>query len=319
MTQRRSLVLSGRIDDLLARSRPLGAGLLAAGLLTLGPMGCSIGTPFEATAESNLIAPVNATQLTIENTVGDITVISDAAATGVSAVVIKKGRGSTQQRADEALTEIRLSLAEVAGTPGTVLAKAEHPKSSNKKNYSVEWRITAPTNAKLVVGVDVGDVTIRDFASGAKITTDVGDVDAQNIAGGLEVKTDVGDITAKNITGNLTAQTDVGDINARAAGQINCRTNVGDLTLNVFGEPGQPIVALTDVGDLDVRLPAGLSGSLSAAVDTGDLSVRLGDTPMKNVEQKRKRFMADFAAPGPKLKFETDVGDLTLRLAEPGV
>lgn len=296
--------------------RWLAAGA-ALSMLSLGPVACAAS--FEADEQVTLRAPLPATRLAIQNIVGDVTVVADAQAKEITAEVKKKTKADSQSAAEKALSDITVSLVEMEGRAGSILASASHPDGSQRRQYSVEWRITAPPDLALAIAVDVGDISFSGFTAGAEVRSDVGDIDISNLAGGLDVKAQVGDITAKGITGGLTARTDVGEIVAEAQGTVECRTNVGDLSLVVLAGSNGPVTGITDVGELRVTLPADTRGSLSAITDTGDLSVSLSPVSARNIEQRKNRFKAEVGeGDGPKLDFRTEVGDLTIRFAKTG-
>jgi len=271
-----------------------GASLAVAG-------GCMTSSPkYKSEADQSLTAPATASALRIDNDVGDIEVVAVAGATEVRAEVLKRGKGRTPQEADQALSEIIVTLAPDPRSPGTLLGTVDHPRrrsswGSNSRQYEVEWRITAPAHMALDITNDVGEITLRDFTAGARVHSDVGDVHADNILGGLFVRSDVG------------------SINASASGDIEARSDVGDITVIALpGEPGS-ITLAGDVGEITLSLPDSWEGEVNASTDVGSLSRGL-DSFRSEGRQTRSslRGTVGSGAPG-RVNITTDVGDVRVR------
>ena len=236
------------------------------------------------------------TLLNLTNVVGDVEVKTDAAATGVTAVVVKTGRGSTQAEADAALADIGVTLGPGA-TEGAVDAIATQPKSNPTRGYSVQWTITLPPTAQIVITNRVGDVTVLGGGKGVQITNDVGDVAARDASGGLTLTTRVGDVVAHG-NGVITVKSDVGDVSVRLAGEadsITANSRVGDVTVSIPREWKGRAVGTNNVGDVEVdndalaitnltksrgrceaTLNGGGSGVLEASTQVGDVTIRHG-------------------------------------------
>lgn len=280
--------------------RWLNASLAGASVALVG--GCVSSNPrFKAEADQSLTVPATANALRIDNGVGEVEVIGIDGATEVRAEILKRGKGRTPQEAEEALAEIIVTLAPDPRSPGTLLGSVDHPRHTglswrgNPKQYEVEWRITAPSGMALQVVGDVGDLTVRNFRSGARL------------------KTDVGEIRAEDVFGGLAAQTDVGDVTASASGAIDVRTDVGDIVITALpGEPGSVTIA-GDVGTVSLTLPDSWEGEVFASTDVGSLERGL-DSFRSDGRQSRStmRGVVGSGSPG-RVNITTDVGDVQVR------
>lgn len=280
----------------------LGRTVLKCSLLTVaGVMGCAtascdVGTPFktEQKVEMNVARDVGVFKL--NNIVGDVEIKTDPAATGVTAVVVKSGKGITQAEADAAVAEIGVTLAP-GSADGEVDALVTQPKSSPTRNYSVDWTITLPPTAQITIVNKVGDVTVVGGGKGVEITNDVGDVVARDAIGGIALTTRVGDVVAEG-SGPITAKSDVGDVSVRLLGDsdaIKANARVGDVTVSVPRAWKGRFTGTNNVGDLDVdndalaittitksrgRCEATLNGggdsAIEAGTQVGDVNVRHG-------------------------------------------
>lgn len=236
------------------RLGPVTAGLYGAILAgCASTSGCG-GTPFESRRAEVLTAPAE-TAFTLENTVGDVRVVADPSATSVRMEIIRIGKGSTQQKAAEAVEELRFDLIDTPGNEGVVV-KTVQPKSTwaTGKQHAAEWVITAPPGTRIVVNDDVGNVTIVGFENA------------------VSARTDVGDLRLAGISGPVTASSDVGDVHINTAGAVDASSDVGNVHVELFGASPVPIKAVSNVGNVHVVLPPAWQGTVDARTDVGSLS-----------------------------------------------
>lgn len=288
--------LSNVTRESAQRLGPVTAGLygaILAGCAT-GGAGCG-GTPFESRRAEVLTAPAEAV-FTLENTVGDVRVVADPAATQVRMEVTRIGKGSTQQKAAEAVDELRFDLIDTPGNDGVVVKTIQPThRWSSEKQYAAEWVITAPPGTRIVVTDDVGDVTVVGFQNGVRAQTDVGDL---RIAG---------------VSGPVTASSDVGDIHVNADGPAEVSSDVGDVRVEIFGSAAVPVKVVSNVGDVHVVLPPAWAGTVDGRTNVGGIS---GAAP--GVARKGDRngsggsLVGAIGTGGASLTARADVGDLTV-------
>lgn len=273
-----------------ALGRLISAALLSVSSVALG--GCSFGSRnFVSSVREELSAPGNATRLTIHNTVGDVTLRSDPSATLITAEIERIGRGSTQKEADGALDEIFVSLAEY-GDAGLVEGVVKHPGSSRRREYAVNWIITAPPGVAL------------------DISAEVGALDADGFSAGANLRTEVGAVTLRNNRGGATVRTEVGDVILETAGPIEVRTEVGAVDARVLAGDSEAITIETDVGDVSLDLFPDWIGALRVRSDVGAVTLDSGRPALEVTRSAKGRFEARLGAVESKARAEitTNVG-----------
>mgnify|MGYP006426663219 CR=1 FL=1 len=240
------------------RSRTSASALLSSALLL--PLGACGNHAFSEKSEVVEVIefdePGAFHTLIVDTGVGDISVIGEDGATGITAEIEKVGRGSSPIAAEESLESIELILAPLADDPGAFLCTSEFPSKWAGHSHAIDWRITAPSGLALDIVSDVGDVEARGFAGGARARSDVGDVTLREIAGGVDVRADVGDVRIS------------------ASGLVTISSDVGDVELTIIDRgyaESQPINIRSDVGDIEILLPAHYAGLLDAETDVGDV------------------------------------------------
>ena len=222
-------------------ARSVGATLAAALLLPLGACSShSFSERAEVTEVIDFRNPDEFHTLIVDSSVGDIEVIGQDGASGITAEIVKVGRGSSPEKARESLERIEIVMAPLADDPGAFLCTSEFPEKWPGHAHNVEWRIIAPSSLELDLVSGVGDIDIQRFANGARVRSDVGDVVLRNVSGVVDVRSDVGDIELV-VSGPVKAVSDVGDV---------------EITLLDSGdENSHPIEARSDVGDIELLLP----------------------------------------------------------------
>ncbi|MDX2115681.1 MAG: DUF4097 family beta strand repeat-containing protein [Planctomycetota bacterium] len=280
-----------------APHRPLAALGLLLGACSLG--GCVVvgGTLHEQSEVVTLTEAAGST-LVVDSSVGDITLRADPSASEIHAQARMIGKGRSEAEAADALAEIVPTLDSVAGEPGTVRASADHPASSSRRNYQVDWVITGPPGMRVRVQAAVGDILVEGFE------------------GPAEIRADVGDVVARDILNGLTVTADVGDIEARGRAPMDIRVDVGEIDARVLAGPPAPLAFASNVGDVSVRLPGDCVGQLDASVNTGDLSVDLAPAALTATRVTDERFRGVLNAGGPAITLSSNVGDVTVSRAD---
>ncbi len=251
----------------------------------------------ESRDQMTLTEAAGARKLILRNHVGDVIITAEPTATEITATATMIGRGRTPEAAEEALEEIVVTLDPSKSDTTIIEAIASHPSGSNRKNYLVEWRITAPPALEVEVRNEVGDIDLRGFTGPAFI---------QN---------DVGDFNAVQLTQGLTIVNGVGDIDAKASGPIDLKTDVGDATINVLAGDPRAIKVTTDVGEISLALPEQWTGTLDAQTDTGDVEVSLPGMPVSFTRQRNQRATGSIGTGEATITLSSDVGDIEITRA----
>ena len=293
----------------LAFVRGRNASAILASALALPLAGCGFNaysTNEQVTEIINFSNLGTYHKLIVDNKVGDITIIADSSASGITAEIIKIGKGSTPENAQESLESIELILAPVSDEPGVFVCTSEFPRKWAGHSYAIDWRITAPADLALDLLSDVGDITAAGFLDGAAGRTDVGDITFKDIMGGVDLRTDVGDITVSS------------------AGIIICSTDVGDISVTVLEDDynaDYKINLSSDVGDIKVSFPSDYRGLLNASTDVGDIDTDFHGIPTHSIISRSRRdkyLKAELNnASSPALEMHADVGDVDVDFYHP--
>lgn len=277
---------------------PITGAIFASLMMT----GCAVGAggceeaKYSSKSTKTLTAAAESS-LRIENMVGDVKVVADPSATGVTMELTLIGKGTTQAKADEALREIVLDLNDPAGDTG-VTASAKHPSNGgwNGKNWEVKWVVTAPPSVKIDVDDDVGSVTVVGFERGAKVKTDVGDIKISGVMGGVVARADVGNAVV-NAQGPAEVSSDVGNVKIELIGEshnVRATADVGNVHLVVSPGWNGKVKGKSDVGGvtsvvpgLSARADMGGGGEISGTVGNGGATATLSaDVGSITVEQR---------------------------------
>jgi len=243
---------------------------------------------------TSLTAELPAERLLVQNRVGTITIRSDPTATEITAEAVMIGRGHTQELADIAVTEIVVDLERSSTDRQTIEAFVDHPKPGHRKNYTVNWVITAPADIQVDVINDVGDVTVLGFHKA------------------VSVKNDVGEVECRQNTAGTTIQVDVGDVIVEGAAPIEVRTDVGDVSATVMGQSSGAIAIRTDVGGVELWLPRDFAASVQAVTDVGSIKTKMAQGTMSKVQSANRRFNAEINGGGQRIELATDVGNIAI-------
>lgn len=278
--------------------------------------GC--GTPYKVQESVTLSAPRPTARLLVDNSVGTIRVSADETAGEVRAEITKVGKGYSEQVAQAALDEINVRL-EVTDNGSTVRATAEHPQGSSGRNYEVAWVITAPPQVDVDVRNDVGDVHVKGRLKAISIKNSVGDATVSSgpapamISGPIQVTSAVGDVHVHGGSAGLTVESDVGDVHATAGGNVNIRSDVGDVTLKLLPAQADSVRVSTDVGDISVFLSPQQQGRIVADCDTGRIRMNITGSQVKELREREHHASARLGDAGaPVIDLTADVGSITI-------
>ena len=250
-------------------------------LLTVGAAGCAACKPFSATETEMLTLEANGCRaFELRGRVGEIRLTGDPQATTITAEIHKRGKGTTQYEADQALEQIKITMAPKPGAGDKVLARVNHPGSHPYREYEADWEVTVPAGLKVKIDAGVGSVAVSELRE--------------------ETKLDVG----------------VGSIRATAMrGAIDAEAGVGSVVVELDAVPDGDVRASSGVGSVTLIVPPEMHGRLRAASGLGSLDVRLDDVPMTRVRAGNNSFEATINDNDkPTLHLSTGVGNLLIRV-----
>lgn len=155
-------------------------------------------------------------------------------------------------------------------------------------NYSIKVYVPEDILEKLVIDSSVGDIRIEDL--GAKelhVKTDVSDVELKGVrAEKLQVSSSVGDIRIEDSHGKLEADNDVGNIRIRAraiTGDMNVKTNVGDIILETSDSEEASIFGSSDIGSISIFNGKETKYLIEDAKYIIDLKTNVGDIKVSDL------------------------------------
>ena len=250
-------------------------------LLTVGAAGCAACKPFSTTETEMLTLEANGCRaFELRGRVGEIHLTGDPQATTITAEIHKRGKGSTQYEADQALEQIKITMAAKPGAGDKVLARVDHPGAHPYREYQTDWEVTIPSALKVQIKAGVGSVSVSELHADAEIDVGVGSIQATAIRGGIDAEAGVGSVCV--------------EFESVPNGDVRARSGVGSVTLIV---------------------PPEMHGRLRAASGLGSLDVRLGDVPMTRIRMGNRSFEATINNNDkPTLDLSTGVGNLLVRV-----
>jgi len=217
-----------------------------------------------------------------------------------------------------------------------------------RRNISIDYEITTPTNTRLVAETGSGDidasglqlnlkaktgsgtVVISDIGSEVRADTGSGDVTLDNIKGRAYVDTGSGSIHAKSIGGAFVGDTGSGDVELEQNAPGETKIDTGSGTVHATGLTG-PVTIDTGSGDItadgqvkaewhldagsgnvELRVPSDAAFDLYAHTNSGSI-----DTSNHSVEVtgvlRHTELRGKVRGGGALVEIKTGSGDITLR------
>lgn len=153
--------------------------------------------------------------------------------------------------------------------------------------------VTLPSDTRVVVRTENGDVVASGLARDVDLSSDNGQVEASGIGGGVGVRSGNGDVTVSEIAGDVVARTSNGRVEVEdAGGAVVADSSNGDITVRAAGSDVEARTGngRIDVGDVDGDVSArssngrvdvdGVSGNVRAETSNGDVTVHGNGEPV---------------------------------------
>lgn len=302
----------------------LGAALLAVPVLLPAKITRTVEKTFPVQPGGNLKAVTQG---------GDIT-IRTADSPQVQVEVKQVVRASTEQEADEILSQLNLAF-EHSGNDVTVEARYEKrgPGSwfGSWPPVSVSFVITVPTSYNLNLNTSGGNIQVASVTGNVRARTSGGNLEFARIAGDLDAGTSGGDITLKEGTARAKLHTSGGDIEVdRAGGPTEVSTSGGDISLKsvaellsattsggdveavITGPIKRDLTLRTSGGRVKVEVAKGTGFHLDASTSGGNVRADGITITLEKGANGKNRLVGAVNGGGPQLELRSSGGDISI-------
>jgi DUF4097 and DUF4098 domain-containing protein YvlB len=319
------------------------AATLGTGCLRVIPSPVQVVVNSGAVTKDEVVSRSFATgaapHVTVELFSGEITV-TKGDGNAVRAEVTKRGRGDTEEAAQEMLKKIDVQMTQ----EGDRVRVSARVPPGERMNGEAPAKLQVPAGAALelrtsfgavgVTGVNGaidaktsnGAVTVRGATGTLKLTTDFGKIDVEAPSPSVTAKTSNGAILVRGATGALDLTTDFNKIDVdapcaavkaktsngailvkQAKGPLQLRTDFGNIEVET---PGGPVAAHTSNGHIHVR---GAKGRVEARTDFGGIDLAAEQAAVTAQTSNGALKFAGSLADGEHT-FRNDFGDITVTL-----
>jgi len=224
---------------------------------------------------------------------GHPTIIVDSSAGGVELTAGPAGivHVDMERKADSEDVARKLDV-QLKQDGNTIRIKFDHRNSGWHDSASVNFKISAPADARLEVETGGGGVSARGFSGGIKVETGGGGIDVDGASGEMRLRSGGGSIEARHVHGTVDVSTGGGSVRVEGqlAGKNRVETGGGSIHVTIPGSSKLAVDASTGGGSAhnDFGLPSdgerhsgrfhgnvgdGSGGSLE--IHTGGGSIRL--------------------------------------------
>ena len=276
--------------------------------LDLGNVVSSAFGSAKGSAEKELILSADGVDaLELKTGSGDIAVTGGGSGDVlIQAVVTVRGSDDEDAKERAAQIEIVHSLED-----GVLKIKDSGAGRQITGPYSVDYRITVPSETGVSLQTMDGDVTAKSIDGGVKINNYSGDISIKNCAGDIKANTKSGDIDITECKGSLNAKTLSGDLTFRdvTSDDLNCNTLSGDIEGSVRPNPDTNINAKSLSGDIVFQIPESANFSINADTLSG---TTVCDLPVRDASRSDHRFTAILNESGGAMNLSTKSGDISL-------
>ncbi len=193
----------------------------------------------------------------------------------VEVVAHKKGKGTSDQAAKDALARIEINE-DVSGSAVRITTKTPSSNGLFGGSTEVSYDVRVPAGAEV------------------KFTTVNGGVELSGLSGRIKAETTNGGITARDVAGSVDASTTNGGVDV-------------DLTRL---DPGGVSLETTN-GGVTLRMPADARATISARVANGGIDAN--DLQIEKTESTRRRLEARLNGGGANVRIETTNGGIRIK------
>jgi hypothetical protein len=267
--------------------RNYGLALLIACALAL-PVAAANSAQDAASREFKKTLPLTAGQtLSIENKFGEVRIHGENSHEALISATIRS-QAVSQSQAEKFAESVKIEVTQDAhGITVRTVAPSDNPlvfRVGHKNSYSVDYDIAVPSDAKLWVKNDFGNVEIRgvrawndvENSHGELTARDVGSSKLSNSFGAIDTEGAAGDLTVVNSNGSVTVSAVKGTLDIKDRfGSITAKNIQGSVT--IVGGNGS--IELTDAGNSKVNNSFGrvsarnIHGTLSVNNNNGAIEV----------------------------------------------
>ena len=224
-------------------------GGVVAALLVLALAVPAVGRIVQTTETVQHELPADLTALSLDGSVGDVTVraADDGEATSARATI----RSGLSTPTTDAIVE------------GGQARVSDTCSGAWWSNCSVTWTLVVPADTALEIVRDVGDISVREVTGPLSIDSSVGSISATGIGSPtVEARSSVGDVTLELATppDRVTVAISTGDVSVMVPDddtsyRVTAETSVGKTRNEVGSDPGasRVVEVRSSVGDVTLR------------------------------------------------------------------
>jgi hypothetical protein len=222
---------------------------------------------------------------------GNVKVVGDPRATGVTTQMVSAVRASTMA---EARTEVAAIAQRVYSSDGVDCIVTDELSSTQPpgENTSCDVLFVVPAAGNVVIDVHSGMVQVCGVQGDVTVKTGFGQIDISGCGGKIEASTGWGDIRIGPSSKSVTAATDFGTIRCEISGltgESRLATKVGR-------------VRCTVASSISAEIMAQAHGTISTDIPSASRS-KLGSV---------RSMRAQLASGGPTLRLESEFGDIAV-------
>ncbi len=147
---------------------------------------------------------------------------------------------------------------------GNIIRIGEIDDRELRRNISIHYDITTPTETRLHAQTGSGGVTVEKLKGPANVSTGSGRIEVYDIGDRVEAHTGSGGIRGGRIAGAIVADTGSGGVNLEQTnlGSIDAHTGSGSVTIRVPSQAAFDLRAHTGSGSITVDHPMTVSGTI---------------------------------------------------------
>lgn len=294
-------------------TRGIHAALVAALLVLLAPLlaGCAVNGSVVATEqERRTIATDDAPFVLVETFNGRISVQGTADPV-VEVRITRRGSGTSQERADRDLENVRVDVETAPDRIAITARRADHPASTG--NSGADLEVLVPAGASVELRTSNGRVEAANVTGSIVVRTSNGPVTTR---GGrdLDLDTTNGDVSVNGPAGTLRVSTSNGGIDILSARDVllSARTSNAAIVFAGTLADGRHTLATTN-GDCSITLPGDAAFSIDGTTSNGTVRTDFPDLAITDVS------LAGSSAPDPAIAIvaSTTNGDLSVMTQRP--
>lgn len=240
--------------------------MAVAALLTTIPIGCMLTATFTflaGRAEEPFILSTpfeDVGSLSVQWRNGSIFVLIDETATEISVFGTKLVESATEDRAEDGLEEVEITLETAESSPTQVLLSFSAPEDGTAL-HSADVNIVIPGGITLIISSESGNINVRGNTEATLVTVVNGKVEVSDQAGDVSVNTTNGDIEISSTARIVEAIAQNGSVSVTAQpgsdGSIIARTTAGnEVAILVPADTAATLRLSTNLGIVDFSLEA---------------------------------------------------------------